>query len=45
VRVGWHRPSCLSHNRPLQYTPAKYDESLKANVPLDPIEMTFDGLK
>jgi len=37
--------ACFGSNRPLQYTPAKYDENLKPVGPLDPIEITFDGLK
>ena len=37
--------ACLPHQRPLQYTPARYDDALNAIVPLDPIEITFEGLK
>ncbi len=34
--------ACLGHNRPLQYTRAIYDENLKAQQPLDPLEITID---
>jgi hypothetical protein len=32
----------LAPHRPLQYTPAHYDEQLKATEPLDPIEIVLD---
>lgn len=35
--------ACLNRGRPMQFTPAKYDEKLQPVGPLDPIEITFDG--
>jgi len=37
--------ACFRHDRPMQFTPAKYDDNLKPIGPLDPIEITFDSLK
>lgn len=37
--------ACLNGRHPLQYTPAKFDEQRKPIGSLDPIEITFDGLK
>jgi hypothetical protein len=34
--------ACLVATRPLQYTPASYDEKMQAIAPLDPIEIVLD---
>lgn len=34
--------ACVGSLRPLQYTPAVYNEELKAHIPLDPIEIVLN---
>jgi len=37
--------ACLNGSHPLQYTPAEFDEQSKPIRSLDPIEVTFEGLR
>jgi hypothetical protein len=34
--------ACVASRRPLQYTPARFDEQLKATASLDPIEIVLE---